>query len=134
MSPDLRAALTIAHAYGWRTQTEVMTLARRQLDLKAGTLRLEPGMNGDGREVRITAELRSLLAEQFKRIKALERTTGRIGPYLFPHLSGPRFVGERRCDFRKLWRSRARPAGVEVGLSPGRGLGDAPARSASHGR
>jgi hypothetical protein len=48
---DLQLAVTIAYTYGWRMQSEVLTLERRQLDLKAATLRLEPGTtkNDEGR-------------------------------------------------------------------------------------
>lgn len=48
---DLQAACAIAYTYGWRMRSEVLTLRLNQLDLKAGTLRLEPGMtkNDDGR-------------------------------------------------------------------------------------
>ena len=35
---DLQVAATIAYTFGWRTQSEVLALERRQLDLKAGTL------------------------------------------------------------------------------------------------
>jgi integrase len=53
LAPDLQTALTIAYAFGWRMQSEVLTLERRQLDLKAGTLRLDPGTtkNDEGRIV-----------------------------------------------------------------------------------
>jgi len=45
-------------------QSEVLMLERRQLDLRAGTLRLEVGTtkNDDGRVVKLTAELRAQLA------------------------------------------------------------------------
>jgi len=41
----------------------VLTLEWRQVDLKAGCVRLEPGMskNGEGREFKFTADLRMLL-------------------------------------------------------------------------
>lgn len=47
---DLQVAATIAYTFGWRTQSEVLTLDRRQLDLEAETLRLDPGTtkNDDG--------------------------------------------------------------------------------------
>lgn len=34
----LQLAVSIGYAFGWRMQSEVLTLARRQLDLQAGTL------------------------------------------------------------------------------------------------
>jgi hypothetical protein len=49
LRPDLQVAVTIAHTFGWRMQSEVLTLGLRQLDLGAGTLRLErPRWNGCG--------------------------------------------------------------------------------------
>ncbi len=46
-------ALGLAYGLGWRMQSEVLSLERRQLDLDSGTLRLEPGTtkNDDGRTV-----------------------------------------------------------------------------------
>jgi integrase len=104
LSPDIQVATAIAYAFGWRTQSEVLTLERRHLDLAAGTLRLDPGTtkNDEGRVVYLTPELKGLLAAQLERVEALQRQTGRIVPYLFPHLRGRR-RGERRRDFRKAW-------------------------------
>jgi integrase len=39
---DLQTAVAIAHTFGWRIRSEVLTLERRHLDLRAGTLRLSP--------------------------------------------------------------------------------------------
>jgi len=36
LPPDLQAAVTIAYPYGWRMQSEVLTLTLSQLDLEAG--------------------------------------------------------------------------------------------------
>ena len=44
--------------------------------------------NDEGRVVYLTPELTSLLAAQVERVRALERETGRLSPYLFPHLQG----------------------------------------------
>ena len=44
----LQAAVSIAYAYGWRTQSEVMTLARRRVHLEAATLRLDHGTGYEG--------------------------------------------------------------------------------------
>ena len=112
---DLQVAVTIAYTFGWRMQSEVLTLERRQLDLDAGTLRLEPGTtkNDDGRVVYLTSELKSLLAAQLERVRALEREMGRILVPLFPHLKG-RHKGQRIQDFKKAWK-----AACEKGGCPG---------------
>jgi integrase len=75
---DHQLAVSIAHAFGWRMQSEVLTLERRQLDLGTGTLRLEPGTtkNDDGRVVYLTPELKASIVAQLERVKSLERETG----------------------------------------------------------
>lgn len=35
--------VVVAQTFGWRMQSEVLSLERRQVDLEAGTLRLDPG-------------------------------------------------------------------------------------------
>jgi integrase len=115
---DLQVAVTIAHTYGWRMQSEILTLERRQVDLGVGTLRLDPGStkNNDARVVYLTPELKSLIAAQVERVRAVERKTGRIIPFLFPFLSGPIRRGQRRGDFRKTWTQACKAAGVPGGL------------------
>jgi integrase len=110
---DLQVAVSIAYAFGWRTQSEVMTLGRRQVDLDAGTLRLDPGTtkNDDGRVVYMPPDLKRLVAAQVDRVRALERRLGRVIPFLFPRLRG-RHAGERRRDYRKVWATACKGAGV----------------------
>jgi len=109
---DLQVAIVIAHTYGWRMRSEILSLQRRQLDVEAGTLRLDPGTtkNDDGRIVYLTAELKALLTAHVERVKALERRLGRILPMLFPHFAGRR-AGTPRRDFRKAWSTACRAAG-----------------------
>jgi integrase len=113
LSPDLQDAVAIEYAFGWRCRSEVLTLQRRQLDVEAGTLRLEPGTtkNDEGRVVYLPADLKSQLVEQLERVRALERKTGRIVPHLFPHLRGRR-RGQRIRDFGRAWATACRKAGV----------------------
>ena len=74
--------------------------------------------NGEGRVVYLTPELKELLAEQLARVDTLARQTGRIIPWLFPHLRGRR-AGLRRRGFEKAWETACKRAGV-----PGRLLHD----------
>jgi hypothetical protein len=57
--------ITTAYTFGWRMQSEVLAFERRQLDLKLGAIRLEPGTtkNNEWRLVYLTPELRSLMRE-----------------------------------------------------------------------
>ena len=100
------------YAFGWRLN-EVMALERRQVDLEAGTIRLDPGStkNDDGRVIALPPELRTLLAGQVGRVEALQRRTGTIVPLLFPKLTGRR-AGAARGDWRKRWATACRQAGV----------------------
>jgi integrase len=116
---DVQTAVTIAYTYGWRMQSEVLSLERRHLDLETGTLRLDPGMtkNGKGRVVYLTPELKTLLGAPVARVKALERKLERVIPWLFPYFDNEphvsrRLVGTQRADFRKAWLTACRKAGV----------------------
>lgn len=113
LPPDLQAAVSIANTYGWRIQSEILTLTLSQLDLESGTLRLEPGTtkNADGRLEYLTPELRTLLSAHVDRVKVLARQLNRVRPSLFPYLNG-RFQGERRRDFRKTWQNALDKVGL----------------------
>jgi integrase len=86
LRPDLRVAVAIGYAFGWRVRDEVLTLERRHVDLTAGTLRIDPGTtkNADGRLVYLTPALATAITEQLERVRTLERKLGRVIPYLFP--------------------------------------------------
>jgi integrase len=114
LSEDLQVAVTIAFTYGWRMQSEVLTLERRQLDLEAGTLRLAPGTtkNDEGRIVYLTPELKSALAAQAERVEALQRRLGRIIRFVFPHRGKGKRAGDPRSDFRKAWATACKRAGA----------------------
>lgn len=109
---DLQTALAIMHTFGWRKR-EALDLERRQLDAEVGTVRLDVGStkNDEGRVVYLTTELKTQLAAQEARVKALEKKLGKIIPWLFPHLTGQR-AGTQRDDFRKAWATACKAAGV----------------------
>jgi integrase len=106
--------VAIARTYGWRVKSEVFPLQRRHLDLKAGILRLDPGTtkNSDGRVVYLTMELKRLLSAQAERVERLSKKLGRIVPWLFPHVSGPRRAGTQRKGMRKRWGTAVVGAGA----------------------
>ena len=109
---DLQTAAAIAYTFGWRTQSEVLTLTRAQVDLEAGVIRLDPGTtkNDDGRVVYMTPDLRRLVAAQVARVWELEREMGRIIPYLFPHFR-KRLRGTQRRDTVMPGRTHVRRPG-----------------------
>jgi site-specific recombinase XerD len=123
LRPDLQLAVDLAYTYGWRVRDEVLTLARRHVDLEAGSVRLDPGStkNGEGRVVYLTPALAATVAEQVTRMHALERRLGRVIPWLFAHAAdGPhnpktgtlRYqAGDRVRDFRRAWRTACKLAG-----------------------
>ncbi|HEV8458163.1 MAG TPA: tyrosine-type recombinase/integrase [Methylomirabilota bacterium] len=123
LGPDLQVALDIAYTYGWRMQSEVLTLTRRQVDLAGGRLILEAGTtkNGEGREVFLTPPLKAALVAQLARVDALGFKLGRIIACVFPHLIGAKgrtattrgpVLGEQRANFRKAWLTACKKAGV----------------------
>src|SRR5215470_6152086 len=83
---DLQVAVTLAYTFGFRMQSEVLTLERRHVDLEAGTVRLGAETKTDeGRVIYLTPECARLVAAQVARVEALQRRLGRIVPWLFPH-------------------------------------------------
>ncbi len=112
--PDLQLAVTIAYTFGWRMQSEVLPLTHAQVDLAAGTLRLEPGTtkNREGRIAYLTPELNAMLAEQLDRVKALSRLLGRVIPSLFPNPRKGRLQGLPLRDFRKAWTTACMRSGL----------------------
>jgi integrase len=114
LRPDLQCSVTIAHSYGWRMQSEVLALTLSQVDLSAGTLRINPGgsKTGEGRIVYLSADVKRMLEEQIERVRTLSRTLGRVIPYLFPHLMKGCLQGQRIRDFRKSWTSACKATGL----------------------
>jgi integrase len=114
---DLQLACAVAYTFGWRMQSETLTLERRHVSLDAadgmGTLSLDPGAtkNDDARVVVLTPDLRAAVAAQLARLDAFQRSTGIITPYLFVHTTGM-LRGKRIKDFARMWRTARRKARV----------------------
>lgn len=108
--PAELAAVTKFGAWtGWR-KSEVLGLQWKAVDLVRGLVSLSPGTtkNGQGRTypVNAHAELSRLLQEQRQITTAIERSEGRIVPWVF-HRNG----AEIR-DMGDAWKRAVREAGV----------------------
>jgi integrase len=109
---DLREVATFAYCTGWRVPSEVLTLQWRQVDFKAGIVRLEPDStkNDEGRTFPFDAlpDLKDALEAQ--RMRTPE---GTICPWVF-HRAGAPFSDEDGAAskvFRKAWRIACQAAG-----------------------
>jgi integrase len=96
----LRAMFEVGYTYGWRHE-ELLALRVAQVNISAGTIRLEPGTtkNDDGREVSMTLPVRALL---------LHCVSGKASAeFVFT-----RETGKRVRDFRGAWAAACKAAGV----------------------
>src|SRR5262245_52871650 len=109
LAPLYQAVVTLAYYTGWRINSEVLRLEWRQIDRRAGVIRLEPGTtkNRHGRQFKYgeVAELVAAVEGLWARHEALERK-GIITPLVFC-----RRQGQRVCTFWKRWRTAADAAG-----------------------
>jgi integrase len=83
----MRPVVTFAYVTGWRINSEVLPLEWRQVNLKSGEVRLDPGTtkNLEGRVFYITPELKRLLAEQRKAATRIRREKNMIVQHVFFH-------------------------------------------------
>jgi integrase len=104
----LRPLVTLAYITGWRLKSEIQSLQWRQIDFKAGTVRLEPGTtkNSEGRTFYMTPELRAALEEQRVRTETLQRRRRRVIPWVF-HRNGKPIK-----SIRIAWAKACKKAGV----------------------
>jgi integrase len=87
---QMRPIAAFAYITRWRTPSEILPLEWRQVDLKAGEVRLDPGTmkNDDGRVFPFTRELRRVLEDQQTLAENLKREHGMIARYVFGYTDG----------------------------------------------
>lgn len=105
----LRGFVTFGYKTGWRIG-EIAQLSWSQIDLKQGTVRLNPGdtKNDEGRTVYLDDELRAILIRQWNGRKEAEK----VLPYVFLNESG----NDRIKRFDKTWKTACQEAGIGVKL------------------
>lgn len=113
LKPHYRGIVSFAYITGWRTPSEILPLEWRQIDMRVGEVRLDPGTtkNGQGRVFPFTAELREVLERQERTAEGLRRQ-GLTVSHVFFHTSGKK-AGQRIKEdgFAKAWQQ----ARVEAG-------------------
>jgi integrase len=108
---SLRSVVTFAYLTGWRIPSEVLKLQWRQVDLKAGTVRLDPNStkNRQGRLFPFgdyLPELRRVLEQQRRITTAIETDRKLICRWVF-HRNGKPIK-----NFRKAWKDACSAAEV----------------------
>lgn len=112
----LQPLIEFAYITGWRIASEVLPLEWRQIDLKAGEVRLDPGTtkNREGRVFPLTDDLRALLEAQHAEHVALKKA-GKIEPHVFVRLVAKSRGGEKYpkpiTAFGKAWKAACAAAG-----------------------
>ncbi|MEO8339813.1 MAG: site-specific integrase [Nitrospirota bacterium] len=109
--PDaIQPVVTLAHFTGWRICSEVLPMQWRQVDLTAGTIRLEPGTtkNDEGRFFLFSMhpELVELFREQRRQTNEVQTKKERLISFVFHRNARP------IKDFRKAWADACQAAGV----------------------
>ena len=102
----VKPATDFAFITGWR-KSEILGLQWKQVDFKAGNVRLEPGTtkNREARQFPFTSELRAILERQ-KAINDDLARKGRICPWVFPK------KGQRLGEFKHSWKTACKNAGL----------------------
>jgi integrase len=96
----LRPVAFFGYCTGWR-KSEILFLTWKQVDLEAGTVRLEPGTtkNREGRTVFMEPDL-------FEMMKGIYRKRALGCPLVFHH------SGQQIHDYRKAWDAATKKAGI----------------------
>jgi len=102
----LQGIATFGYKTGWR-RSEITGLKWKQVDLKQGIVRLEPGMskNKEARTVYLDDELKEMFRALWKGRKSAL-------PYVFLNKNGT----DRVKTFDKAWRTACKKAGIGVKL------------------
>jgi integrase len=112
----LRPVIEFAYITGWRIASEVLPLLWRQVDLKAGEVRLDAGTtkNREGRVFPFTDDLRVLLEAQHAEHVQLKKA-GKIEPHVFVRMIAKGRGGEKYpkpiTTFGKAWKNACEAAG-----------------------
>ena len=108
LPPHLRPIVTVGYYTGWRYR-ELTSRTWKDVDLKLGVLRLQPGESKtlEAREFPLfeIPELRAVIETQRARVSEIERATSSIIGHVFVNDAGAPLK-----DFRRAWKTACRLA------------------------
>ena len=113
---EIRPIITFAYITGWRVTDEVLPLEWRNVDMKAGEVRLRKGTtkNKEGRVFPFTDELRTMFEAQLSLHRKLKRQ-GHLCPHVFFRMVAKGRGGKKTprpvVAFTKAWRAACIAAG-----------------------
>ena len=113
---ELAAVVRFGYLTGWRVESEVLPLEWRNVDFKAGEIRLDAGStkNGDGRVFPMTRDLRALLEAQPAAYEQRKKA-GQLMPRVFVRMvakgrRGPKAPKPIR-SLGEAWKAACRAVG-----------------------
>lgn len=132
LDPEIADVARFAYITGWRADSEILPLEWRQIDLKAGTVTLDPDTtkNDDPRVFPITDDLREIL-DRRAAARDAAAAAGHVVPWVFFRMvaKGRRGLSPKHkahaaiaptpapiISFRKQWKSACIAAGVPGAL------------------
>jgi integrase len=112
LDDDVRPLAKFLYLVGWRS-SEAKGLEWRQVDLKAGVLRIDDSKSGDPRTLpyRGLCELVELINEQRERADVVQREKGVIVTHVFFWSDGTRIL-----NFRNAWDRACKASGLKKRL------------------
>src|SRR5215831_9858752 len=113
--PDyLKPAIAFSYHTGWRTASEVLPIEWRNVDMKAGTLRIDDSKNKEGRSLPYAAlpQLKAIIDKQRESADAWQKATGEVVTFVFHR------HGKRIRSYKNAWEA-ARDRAAHGGKKPG---------------
>jgi integrase len=114
---ELQPVIEFTYLTGWRLASEVLPLEWRNVDLKAGEVRIDAGASksGEPRVIFMSATLRTVLEAQQRAHEKLKKA-GHITPLVFWRMTAESRGGVNKpqaiVSLNKAWRKACREAGV----------------------
>ncbi len=124
---DVRLACDLAYLWGWRIQSEILTLRMEQLGTDSLTIKQRERKTGNAKMVAVPQQFVERIRQQVARVRALSlKLHGREDaiPYLFVHgacsseNAERRHCGKRVAAVKEAWQRACKDAGFAGKFTP----------------